>query len=72
MFGYLQGVAQLETLVKKMKTVYTSHRKVGIDYIYTVLKVLFSNYMYVINHVSSLCAKFSEHSYLCPFFEALH
>ena len=34
MFGYLQGVAggpQLETLVKKMKAVYTSHRRVGID-----------------------------------------
>ena len=34
MFGYLQGVAggpQLESLVKKMKTVYTSHRKVGVD-----------------------------------------
>ena len=34
MFCYLQGVAggpQLETLVKKMKTVYTSHRRVGVD-----------------------------------------
>ena len=34
MFGYLQGVAggpQLESLVKKMKTVYTSHRKVDVD-----------------------------------------
>ena len=34
LFGYLQGVAggpQLETLVKKMKPVYTSHQRVGID-----------------------------------------
>ena len=34
LFGYLQGVAggpQLETLVKKMKTVYTLHRRIGID-----------------------------------------
>lgn len=34
MFGYLQGVSggpELETLVKKMKKVYTSHRKVGVN-----------------------------------------
>ena len=34
MFGYLQGVSggpELEMLVKKMKKVYTSHRKVGVN-----------------------------------------
>ena len=34
MFGYLQGVSggpELEKLVKKMKKIYKSHRRVGID-----------------------------------------